>query len=118
MDVSPEYFIRYVIEENKKHEKFQNINEHWRPQTSNCPFCDLNFTVIGHYETIHEDTAYILLKSNLTKLLKVGGANRDSNHSNKNERRKAFWSQVDTRHLDDLLQIFHTDFQFFEFDRT
>ena len=110
----PEDFIRYVIEDNKKHKNLFQANLHWRPQSSCCPFCLFDFSIYGHYETISEDTAYILLKNNITELKKVTNLNRDDkNVHHHKERRKQFWSQISQRHLSDLLEIFKSDFDLF-----
>ena len=113
---SPNTFIRFVIEENKKKQNnIFTVNEHWRPQITNCPYCLFSYKVYGKYETIVEDTAYILMKSNQEKLLKIGVTNSDTKHHQASNRRKEFWSAVDSTHLDDLLKIFEMDFKMFHY---
>ena len=114
---SPNTFIRFVIEENKtKQNNIFNVNEHWRPQIASCPYCLFSYKVYGKYENIVEDTAYILMKSNQEKLLKIGALNSDTKHHHRaSMRRKEFWSAVDSIHLDDLLKIFEMDFKMFHY---
>ena len=71
--------------------------------------------VYGKYETIVEDTAYILMKSKQENLLKIGASNSDTKHHRTSNRRKEFWSAVDSIHLDDLLKIFEMDFKMFHY---
>ena len=84
-----------MIEENKKKQNnIFTVNEQWRPQITNCPYCLFSYKVYGKYETIVEDTAYILMKSNQEKLLKIGVTNSDTKHHQASNRRKEFWSAV------------------------
>lgn len=116
--VDPETFVRFVIDENKKnvHNLYQ-INEHWRPQIAACPFCSVPFVVYGKYEAYAEDTAYILHKSNLTELRQVGFVNSAGGgpKTSKKDRRKDFWSAVPDHYLSDLLNVFKSDFEMFQY---
>ena len=115
-DVSPEVFIRFVIDEGNTKLDWHKINEHWRPQLANCPLCHFEYSVYGKYETSEEDTAYILLKSNLTTLMKVGRVNKDSvSHQTPEQRRKAFWSTVPLKYLAELKKMFYYDFVLFDY---
>ena len=110
--MGPAEFIKFVIAENRQKVNLNKINEHWRPQASSCPFCKFDYSVIGKFETIHEDTAYILHKAHLLPLLKVGKINQ-SNH--KNSRRKDFWSKIPEHYINDLREIFKIDFDLFQY---
>ena len=77
---TPEEFARYLVAEVKhKNGNWLQINDHWKAQVResrkiffksknyfysrqawSCPFCSLNFDVIGRLETSDEDTKYIL----------------------------------------------------------
>ena len=116
--VDPKSFVKFVIDENKKNllDLYQ-INEHWRPQITACPFCSIPFLVYGKYEAYAEDTAYILHQSNLTQLRQVGFINSasGSQSTSKKERRTSFWSKVPAYYLKDLLHIFKPDFEMFQY---
>lgn len=115
-EISPEEFVKFVINEGQTLNLHQ-INEHWRPQTANCPFCHFKYGVYGKYETSKEDTAYILLKSNLTMLKKVGKVNGDhKSHLSPPKRRKAFWTAVPVHYLSDLKKMFYWDFLLFDYN--
>ena len=114
--MSPENFLKFVIDENQNNVNRHLVNEHWRPQTASCPFCLYPFRVYGRYETYAEDDAYLLLKSNLTYLNILGTVNGDTkNHHGKLSRRQKFWSQVPASYLPDLKDIFKTDFYLFDY---
>ena len=55
------------------------------------------------------------MKSNLENLLKIGAMNSDTKHHRASNRRKEFWSAVDSIHLDDLMKIFEMDFKMFHY---
>ena len=68
------------------------------------------------HETADEDTAYILLKTNLTHLKSVGVVNGDQvNHGTKTDRKKLFWSQVSAKFLLDLQAMFIEDLLLFDY---
>ena len=113
-NVSPKVFIKFVIDEGQTLD-WHHINEHWRPQIANCPFCHFEYSVYGKYETSEEDTAFILLRSNLTHLKKVGKVNKVESHLTPKERMRAFWSAVPVRYLADLKKMFYYDFLLFEY---
>ena len=65
----------------------------------------------ARHETSDEDTAYIFLKTNLTRLKVVGVVNGDEvTHGTKSDRKKLFWSQVSAKYLEDLKAMFLEDF--------
>ena len=113
--VTPTEFIQFVINEGQRKNLYK-INEHWRPQIANCPFCSLKYDVYAKHETADEDTAYILLKTNLTHLKSVGVVNGDQvNHGTKTDRKKLFWSQVSAKFLLDLQAMFIEDLLLFDY---
>ena len=95
---SPNAFIQFVIDENQNKSDPYKINEHWRPQVATCPYCLFSYKVYERYETVVEDTAYILLKSNHSDLLKKGYLNSSPHHQKKQKKSRAkedFWAKVD-----------------------
>ena len=61
-------FVRYIIYEWKSRRTYR-LNLHWRPVTSFCFPCLLNYTFVGKLETINQDsyhiTKYINKETNL-----------------------------------------------------
>ena len=115
-NLSPEDFIKFVIDENRSHPNRHKVNEHWRPQVATCPFCLFKYVVYGRYETYSEDTAYILLKSKLVNLKAVNKMNGDVHHfEKKSQRRIEFWSAVPSNYIKDLKNVFMADFKLFDY---
>lgn len=56
---TPLEFSLYVIDEAAK-VGVENLNPHWQSQWGCCPFCTLEFDVIGHLETFKLDMEFIV----------------------------------------------------------
>ena len=55
-------FARFVIESYEKsvaEHDFRRMDPHWRPQTTLCDFCQMDFDVVGKIETFEEDKNFI-----------------------------------------------------------
>ncbi len=119
-EATPEEYIRFVIDANTRNTRNAfKINEHWRPQFINCPFCLIPFKVYARYETHFEDTAYILLKSNLSSVFSLAGkeANVDRKHlAHHSKRRQEFWGSISKKYLHPLEKIFRLDYIMFQYD--
>ena len=94
------------------------IDGHWRPQVAICPFCGMRYNVYGRLETILEDTAYILMKSNLTDLLEIGKANGSPVNKtiSREQRSNKFWMDVNSTMIEQLYQIYEMDFKLFGYN--
>ena len=62
---NPEEFIQYILNLADS-VGIQNLNKHIRPMWTMCPFCSIQFDVIGHLEEMDEDVTFILSTMNLT----------------------------------------------------
>ena len=116
---SPNAFIQFVIDENQNKSDPYKINEHWRPQVATCPYCLFSYKVYERYETVVEDTAYILLKSNHSDLLKKGYLNSSPHHQKKQKKSRAkedFWAKVDPILIHELYKVFDMDFIMFQYN--
>ena len=56
---TPLEFSLYILDEAAK-VGVENLNPHWQSQWGCCPFCTLNFDIIGHLETFREDMNFII----------------------------------------------------------
>ena len=55
------------------------------------------------------------MKKKQEKLSEIGTVNADKHHLSSTNRRKEFWSAVDSSYLQDLLKIFEMDFKMFRY---
>ncbi|XP_042204802.1 carbohydrate sulfotransferase 11-like isoform X2 [Homarus americanus] len=53
-------FVSYIVE--RKQESHQSLNEHWASYVDLCHPCTIRYNIIGKYETLEEDSEYILRK--------------------------------------------------------
>jgi hypothetical protein len=95
---------------------------HWRLEVVSCPFCAINFTVIGRLEELNEDIAYIMHKTNIFDLLDINlHANPSDIYVKKTEttqlsKEAIFWSEVSAQLVLDLYQLYKLDFNTFSYD--
>jgi len=54
-------FIRYIVDPATSRSGF---NSHWRPQSSVCLPCQIDYDFIGHFETLTSDAAAVLARIN------------------------------------------------------
>ena len=107
---SPEEFIKYILD-NLRKEGY--INPHWKPQTYSCPFCGMDFKIIGKLEELVQDTFYILSIADLHELI---DPNLKLNPTKSYQMGHEFWSQVEDRLIKDVYSAYHLDFETFDYD--
>ena len=62
---TPLEFATYILEESEN-EGSENLEGHFRPQWASCPWCLMDFDVVGTTETFEEDVLVIVDFLNLT----------------------------------------------------
>ena len=96
--------------------KRQNI--HWRPQSAGCPYCHINYQVIGKVETFADDVKYIVVKQNLTHLIPVNVTSLKT-HASKETARKSktitYFQQLTNNQIRSLYQFYKPDFELFDY---
>ena len=73
-------------------------------------------TTLPHFSLVYFSTAYILLKSNLTQMLKAENKNISWLHNDYAGRRKKFWKNVPTKYIKELLRIYLIDLTLLGYD--
>ena len=83
-------FVNLVLKqynESECHEYYNDpcssVDQHWRPFTARCAYCDIPYDVVGRIETFQEDIRYILLKKNLTTVIPLKKASLILNKSHR-----------------------------------
>ena len=59
LNITPSEFADYIIAESTDNGP-HNLDRHFAPQYSVCPFCRLHFDVIAKVENLNRDMNYIL----------------------------------------------------------
>ena len=68
--VLPQEFIQFVLEQLKTL-PLNELDVHWRPQYSMCPYCLLNFSVYSLLEENDKDSYYFFKKAGLLEKVNV-----------------------------------------------
>ena len=55
---SPTEFVRYILDSAQKHGP-QNLNAHIKPMWASCPFCAIDFDIIGKLESREKEVSLI-----------------------------------------------------------
>jgi hypothetical protein len=116
---SPTEFLKHIHNDVTNHPMDADL--HWRLEVISCPFCAINFTVIGRLEEMNEDNAYIMHKTNIFDLLDINLQANPSNKYVKTEtthlsKEAIFWSEVSAQLVLDLYQVYKLDFNTFSYD--
>uniref|UniRef100_A0A1B0CW14 Carbohydrate sulfotransferase n=1 Tax=Lutzomyia longipalpis TaxID=7200 RepID=A0A1B0CW14_LUTLO len=114
-------FLTYLIHHYKSGNRF---DEHWSPIYSFCTPCSINYTLIAKVETFQRDTEYIIRQAGLETLLLNKLPNKKvraiSNRSTSDTRHliPKYFGQIDAQTLDQIIEIYEPDFEFFGYNFT
>ena len=61
---TPEEFIRYIIKTAKSIGPYA-LDNHIKPIWASCPFCSVEFDIVGHLEDFNKDSAFIHVNMDL-----------------------------------------------------
>ena len=73
----------------------QSVDQHWRPQHRDCPFCLLNFTIYSKMEELDQDSLFFMKHSNLSSKLDYKKKLNPIKTKSDSKQEKKFWSLVD-----------------------
>ena len=90
----------------------------YRPYYDHCHYCRIKFDVIGHLEDFWDDTIYIAIKQNLTKILpELTKVNRKTwQKRSSTDRIELHMSQLDIEQRRKLYELYELDFELFGYD--
>lgn len=117
-------FVAYLITNHRT--KDQPFDEHWAPYHQFCTPCAVNFTVIAKVETLSKDSAFVIHELGLGHVLgrTVGDRrtrlrtvmNKSKDGRNTTALIKHYFSQLNEKMLDNLLEIYGIDFEMFGYN--
>ena len=98
-----------------------NIDDHWRPYSVDCNYCDYKYDYIVRVEHFVDDTKYIFERLNLTSLIPMSEIEKKSNvvsgtKDEKESRRRNYFRQLDNSTVNELIDMFKVDFEMFGYD--
>lgn len=98
-------FSSYLIKEGT------NTNEHWMSVYDLCLPCAINYTLIGHYETLNEDTKTVL---DMIGASYINFPLTRSGHTK--ERLKMYFQQLSLHEIRLLYKLYEKDFKLFGYN--
>ena len=106
-------FVHLVIEEYNA----SQMNGHWFPIHRTCKHCHISYDVVGHLDTMSEDLRYIILKSNLQKVLKLEDvlSVHELSTQHTHDETLAYFAKLSTKDVKTLYEIYKNDFDLFNF---
>ncbi|XP_053563610.1 carbohydrate sulfotransferase 10 [Bombina bombina] len=107
-------FVRYLGDPNHRFLDLQFGDHiiHWVTYVELCAPCNINYSVIGHHETLEEDAPYILKEAGIDKLVSFPAIPPGITHYNKSKVQNYF-SKVSKRDIKRLYARFEGDFKLF-----
>jgi hypothetical protein len=108
---TPTEFAQYIVDTSQKIGS-ENMDNHIRPLWSSCPFCAIDFDIIGQLEDYEEDEKFIVEKLDLD--LPLGVHKNDApGKKSKGEKRKEFFSELSTELTQKIFNVYKLDFEMF-----
>lgn len=111
---TPLEFSLHVLADAEKY-GIENINPHWQSQWGCCPFCTLEFDIIGHLETFQTDMDFVTDAMNWHGILQED-RHENSALSSRNDgelKMREFFSQLPKNITWKLYQLYALDFAMF-----
>ncbi|XP_014128031.1 carbohydrate sulfotransferase 11 isoform X5 [Zonotrichia albicollis] len=99
-DVKFEEFVAYLIDPHTQRE--EPFNEHWQTVYSLCHPCHIHYDLIGKYETLEEDSNYILQLAGVGNYLKFPTYAKSTRTTD--EMTTEFFQNISSLHQ---MQLFH-----------
>ena len=108
---TPTEFAQYIVDTSQKIGS-ENMDNHIRPLWSSCPFCAIDFDIIGQLEDYEEDEKFIIEKLDLDLPLGVH-KNDASGKKSKSDKRNEFFSELSTELTQKIFNVYKLDFEMF-----
>lgn len=107
-DVTFREFIRFLITDGFLNE---NVNEHWQPIYQLCHPCSVNYTFIGKYERLIEDSEFILNAIHANDIVFPS-----SKPSSTRAKMKKYYAQLSLTEFEALYKLYRNDFKLFGYE--
>ena len=94
----------------------ENLDNHIRPIWASCPFCLIDFDIIGHLEDYEEDERFIVQKLDLDIPMGLH-RNHAPGEKSKSEKRMDFFSELPKELAQKLFKVYEMDFDMFGYEK-
>ncbi|XP_063783842.1 carbohydrate sulfotransferase 11 isoform X4 [Pseudophryne corroboree] len=110
-DVKFEEFVAYLIDPHTQKE--EPFNEHWQTVFSLCHPCQIHFDFIGKYETLEEDSNYVLQLAGVRDYLKFPTFAKSTRTTD--EMTAEFFQNISLEHQTQLYELYKLDYLMFNY---
>ncbi|XP_050825744.1 carbohydrate sulfotransferase 11 isoform X2 [Serinus canaria] len=110
-DVKFEEFVAYLIDPHTQRE--EPFNEHWQTVYSLCHPCHIHYDLIGKYETLEEDSNYVLQLAGVGNYLKFPTYAKSTRTTD--EMTTEFFQNISSLHQTQLYEVYKLDFLMFNY---
>ena len=107
-DITFTEFLRYVGDSD-----INSMNEHWKPISKLCNFCDIEYNFVGSFEHLSEDTEKVLRLLNLSQVISFPGKQKRYDRYNPEQ----LINEVPKDVLGRALDKYHTDYKLFSYSK-
>ena len=107
-----EEFLKFVIEDNKKH---KTTNMHWKPLYLLSMPCIIKYSFIGKFETFAEDFKYLMSKIAVVQVPEI--KMHSSPGSSTSNVFKRYWRQIPQDIVQKITETFARDFEMFNYEK-
>jgi hypothetical protein len=107
-------FLQYLV-------KTQIFDEHWRPFTTECAPCEMNYQIILKMEFLEEEMLFLATKFNLLDFLltinSTGELLQNTNPNGRTEHKYAqqYYREVPKQLLEEVYMLYEEDFRLFDY---
>ncbi|XP_024587908.1 carbohydrate sulfotransferase 11 isoform X1 [Neophocaena asiaeorientalis asiaeorientalis] len=110
-DVKFEEFVAYLIDPHTQRE--EPFNEHWQTVYSLCHPCHIHYDLVGKYETLEEDSNYVLQLAGVGSYLKFPTYAKSTRTTD--EMTTEFFQNISSEHQTQLYEVYKLDFLMFNY---
>ncbi|XP_044133213.1 carbohydrate sulfotransferase 11 isoform X1 [Bufo gargarizans] len=110
-DVKFEEFVAYLIDPHTQRE--EPFNEHWQTMFSLCHPCHIHYDLIGKYETLEEDSNYVLQLAGVGNYLKFPTFPKSTRTTD--EMTAEFFQNISSEHQTQLYEVYKLDYLMFNY---
>ena len=105
-DVTFSEFIKFVTDSDKE------MDGHWRPQHLLSFPCYVNYTFIGKFETLQEDTTYLLQIIYGAKIIKEVESMKKKTNSAETAK---YFADISPEYIEKIRELYKYDFLFYNY---
>lgn len=113
---TPEEMVKFTLKEMNRVTAV-GLDPHWVPQWATCPFCRINFDLVGKLETFDEDLDILFEVLQFDKVITRKKQTNVNKKKKKGNKTREFFSQVPQNLVKDLYEAYKLDFELFGYPK-